>query len=209
MKREEKNQLTLRRILDSALIEFSNKGYGASSINAICSKPGLSKGIIYHYFETKEVLYLACVNECFEKLTKYLKSNIPLEVESVEKQLEIYFKIRMNFFEENEVYQPIFCEAVLTPPIHLKEEILDRKKSFDELNVYILENLLKQLPLRSNMTILDVMETFQEFQDFINAKYQVSGWSPQDFKIRDKNCQRALSILLYGVIDRKKEHEYG
>lgn len=53
MKREEKNLQTRRRIMDSALNEFSKQGYGASSINTICSAQGISKGIIYHYFKIK------------------------------------------------------------------------------------------------------------------------------------------------------------
>ena len=54
MKREEKNQQTQRRIMDSALAEFAEKGYGGSSVNTICAAQGISKGIIYHYFENKD-----------------------------------------------------------------------------------------------------------------------------------------------------------
>ena len=68
MKREEKNQQMRRRIMDSALAEFSGQGYGASSVNNICSAQGISKGIIYHYFKTKDELFLACVEECFSLL---------------------------------------------------------------------------------------------------------------------------------------------
>ena len=45
MKREEKNQLTRRRIMDAALTEFSEQGYGASSVNTICSARGVSKAL--------------------------------------------------------------------------------------------------------------------------------------------------------------------
>lgn len=68
MNREEKNQQTKRRIMESALAEFSQKGYGASSVNTICAAQNISKGIIYHYFKTKDDLYLACVEECFQLL---------------------------------------------------------------------------------------------------------------------------------------------
>ena len=37
MNRDEKSQKTKRKIMDSALSEFSAKGYGGSSINTICS----------------------------------------------------------------------------------------------------------------------------------------------------------------------------
>ena len=68
MNREEKNQQTKRRIMESALAEFSQKGNGASSVNTICAAQNISKGIIYHYFKTKDDLYLACVEECFQLL---------------------------------------------------------------------------------------------------------------------------------------------
>lgn len=50
------------------------KGYGASSINAICSSQEISKGIISHYFDTKDDLFLACVEECFALLTEAIKN---------------------------------------------------------------------------------------------------------------------------------------
>ena len=40
MKREEKNQQTRRRILESALAEFAEQGYGASSVNTISNGEG-------------------------------------------------------------------------------------------------------------------------------------------------------------------------
>ena len=66
MKREEKNQQTRRRIMDSALAEFSKQGYGASSVNTICASQDISKGIIYHYFKSKDDLFLACI-EFFQR----------------------------------------------------------------------------------------------------------------------------------------------
>ena len=44
MKREEKSQKMRRKIMDSALTEFYNQGYGVSSINTICATENISKG---------------------------------------------------------------------------------------------------------------------------------------------------------------------
>ena len=76
MKREEKNRLTRQRIMSGAVAEFAQRGYAAGSINTICASEGISKGIIYHYFETKDELYLACVEECFLKLTEFLQGKL-------------------------------------------------------------------------------------------------------------------------------------
>lgn len=199
MKREEKIQLTKRRIMNSALAEFSNQGYGGSSINNICSVQGVSKGIIYHYFNTKDELFLACIEECFQLLTRYLAEKMQNVEGKVEEQMEQYFTARMDFFGKNPIYQRIFCEAVITPPAHLKKEIQERKKDFDTLNIRILESLLSELSLQSHMTKDEVIETFQQFQDFINVKYPTA-----ELAQHEKKCRRALKILLYGVIDRKE-----
>ena len=204
MKREEKNQLTRRRIMDSALAELAQQGYGASSVNTICAAEGISKGIIYHYFKTKDDLYLACVEECFGQLTEFLKAHT-LEQGSVEAQLEGYFSARVDFFRAHPVYQPIFCEAVISPPMHLTVDIQARKQAFDDLNITILENLLRPLPLRPGVTMAEVVDTFRQFQDFINANDQTSGMSTREFSLRDRRCKKALDILLYGVIAREGE----
>ena len=56
MKREEKNQLTRCKILDSACKEFAIHGFEAGSVHALCQDGGVSKGIIYPYFSSKEQL---------------------------------------------------------------------------------------------------------------------------------------------------------
>lgn len=205
MNREEKNQQTRRRIMDSALAEFSKRGYGASSVNTICASKEISKGIIYHYFETKDDLYLACVGECFQRLTDHLRSALADGQGTAEEQLEQYFSARMAFFKEYPVYQPIFCEAVISPPEHLRAQLLACRQAFDDLTVDTLVRLLRPLPLRPPLTIGEVVDTFRKFQDFINAEYRVSLLSPEEFRERDEHCRKALSILLYGVVERSKD----
>lgn len=202
MKRKEKNQQTKRRIMDSALAEFSKQGYGASSINTICSAQNISKGIVYHYFETKDGLFLACVEECFQRLTEYIRANM-IKQGDIGFCLEAYFAIRTNFFHSYPVYQRIFCEAVISPPAHLRAGIQACKQDFDELNLQILEQLLAPLSLRSSISKGEVMETFRQFQDFINIRYQMSDTNGPEFEAREENCRKVLDILLYGVIERE------
>lgn len=50
MNREDKNQQTKAKIVNSAMLEFARHGYEAGSLNSICRYGGISKGVIYHYF---------------------------------------------------------------------------------------------------------------------------------------------------------------
>lgn len=204
MKREEKNQQTRRRILESALAEFSEQGYGASSVNTISNREGLSKGIIYHYFPTKDDLYLACVEECFQMLTGHLQSHTNMVGQTAEERLEQYFRVRLDFFEQSPQYQRIFCDAVIMPPAHLEASIQEKKAPFDRFNIDSLNRMLEPVSLRSDLSREDVVDTFRQYQDYINARYQMTGSEKIDIRGHEESCRRALRILLYGVVERKE-----
>jgi AcrR family transcriptional regulator len=51
------------QILDAALRVFSQKGFGGASIRDIAREVGITEGLIYHYFESKEQLMQACWKE--------------------------------------------------------------------------------------------------------------------------------------------------
>lgn len=188
--------------MDSALREFSQKGYGGSSINTICATQNISKGIVYHYFETKDALYLACMEECFSRLTEYVRVNFMAEQGGMEERLEKYFTVRMAFFRTNPVYRRIYCEAVITPPAHLSTEIRMCRQEFDAFNIQILEQLLTSISLRTGISKAEAIETFRQFQDFIHVRYQVTDANGQLFEAHEEDCRKMLSILLYGVIER-------
>ena len=122
----------------------------------------------------------------------------------VEEQLGRYFTARMDFFQENPVYQPIFCEAVISPPGRLLEQIQACRKDFDALTISTLERLLRRLPLRADITMDEVVDLFRQFQDFINAQTQSTDVpAGERFARRDAQCRRLLKVLLYGVTERR------
>ena len=205
VKREEKNFQSKRKIIDSALLEFSEKNYGEASLNTICSLGGISKGIIYHYFKDKDELYLACIQECFDTLIDYLSTRIALDEQDIHKCLEKYFDSRLTFFNENPIYLKLFCSSVINPPIHLKEDILKIKSNFDNLNISVLKTLLKNVKLRKDITIDEVINTFRLYQDFLNARYQDEFSSEAGLHEHEKKCNLSLNILLYGVIQREDD----
>jgi TetR/AcrR family transcriptional regulator, cholesterol catabolism regulator len=55
-------------ILDAAAALFAEQGYDRSSIRDIASRVGLLPGSIYHYFASKDELYLAVHGEGFRRL---------------------------------------------------------------------------------------------------------------------------------------------
>ena len=74
MKKEEKTKQTCEKIVHAATIEFGSRSYDAVSLNAICGKYQIAKGLIYHNFKNKDELYLYCVKEkASKKLMSYME----------------------------------------------------------------------------------------------------------------------------------------
>lgn len=57
-----------KQIMDSALELFANVGYHPTSISEIANKAGVSKGLTYNYFESKEDLLKSIMVEGFGKM---------------------------------------------------------------------------------------------------------------------------------------------
>jgi AcrR family transcriptional regulator len=66
--REEKIAL----IMDTALEHFANEGYYRTTINHIARHAGISKGLMYNYFESKEALLKAIIHKSVNEIYKYL-----------------------------------------------------------------------------------------------------------------------------------------
>lgn len=203
MKRDEKNLQSRRKILDSAFEEFAQQGYGLSSVNTICMKGSISKGILYHYFKDKDELYLVCVKELFDGLSEYLRSELCNESGSNMDRLERYFDARLTFFHEHPLYHQLFCDVVIAPPQQLAEAIREIKSGFDELNITVLSELLQSLKLREEMSIESVVELFRLYQDFVNARYQMEASNVIDLEKYEETCKKSLSVLLYGVVQKE------
>ncbi|PFA66703.1 hypothetical protein CN378_13345 [Bacillus sp. AFS015802] len=62
---EEKKLLTIEKLLDSAEIVFSKKGYNGASVEEIAEEAGYSKGAVYSNFNNKENLFLALFDRRF------------------------------------------------------------------------------------------------------------------------------------------------
>ncbi|MBW3610322.1 MAG: TetR/AcrR family transcriptional regulator [Actinobacteria bacterium] len=64
---------TRARILDGALMSFSARGYGATSLDSLAGGLGLRKQTILHHFGTKEGLLMAVVDHSAAELGEALE----------------------------------------------------------------------------------------------------------------------------------------
>ena len=61
------------RILEVGTEEFSSKGYENANINVIAKNAGISIGLMYEYFATKEDLFITCIQRGMRILTQVIE----------------------------------------------------------------------------------------------------------------------------------------
>ncbi|MBN1498954.1 MAG: TetR/AcrR family transcriptional regulator [Spirochaetes bacterium] len=59
-------------ILQAATKDFLSNGYDKSSLNDLVKKCGVTKGAFYHYFKTKDDLFLEVMNTMFGEIDKWI-----------------------------------------------------------------------------------------------------------------------------------------
>ena len=73
MTQKERQERSRREILRAAREEFGSHDYGQVTMEGICSRHGISKGMMYHYYANKDELFLLCVQDTFLSLRAYVE----------------------------------------------------------------------------------------------------------------------------------------
>jgi len=66
MQRSAVSKNTRQRILQHSMAEFAAKGYDGARVDSIAHRCRLSKNLLYHYFKSKEGLFIAVLENAYE-----------------------------------------------------------------------------------------------------------------------------------------------
>jgi len=101
-------QLNAReRLLGTAINMFADRGYGGTSVREIVECAGVSKPVLYYYFQSKEGLFLAILDMA-ENLQKQLLSEILKSTGSVlDRLLMLYRRLYAGIDEHRSLYKMI------------------------------------------------------------------------------------------------------
>lgn len=139
------------RILEAALIEFSDKGYKKASTNTIVREAGVSKGLLFHYYKSKKDLYILLFShanqviedEVFEEVNFADRDVLNRLYQSTIASIEAYDKhpLFVKLFELNStVEDKEIVEA--TNNIKLEKRAKLYEKAFTNIDYYLFEDTI-------------------------------------------------------------------
>lgn len=196
MKKREKTEHTIARIIEAAMDEFGKFGYAGGTINRICQS-GINKGLLYHNFTGKDELYLRCLNRSCGMLLQYIQD------QGGTQDLEGYMAARMDFFTAHPNEAHIFFEALLNPPAHLSAQVQQALADFSALNERMYGETLDALELRDGISREDAFCYFHMMQLMVNGYFSSPAVQSAAFEKRvelhERIVPRLLDCMLYGI----------
>ena len=102
MERRHKMNKTKRKIFETSMKLFADKGYDATSIEEITASVGVAKGTLYYHFSSKEEIF----NFLIEEGMKLLKNSISIKTAKMTNSLDrlraiVLIQIKILFKYEN------------------------------------------------------------------------------------------------------------
>lgn len=113
--RTARGERTLRKILDAALEEFGEKGFGDGSIVGITSRARVALGTFYTYFDSKEAVFRAVVRDMSERVRATVAPAVTKEANALERE-RLGLAALLRLIESNKAVYRIMDEAEFVDP---------------------------------------------------------------------------------------------
>jgi len=123
------------QILDTALDVFAHKGFHSATIADIAQKAGVAKGLLYHYYNSKEELLshivITGMNNLVEKFDEKHDGVL------TDTEMELFINDMFRKIVENRNYWKLYFSVMLQPNVFSKE-LMQKLESIYEPMVAIL-----------------------------------------------------------------------
>ncbi|MEI2466546.1 TetR/AcrR family transcriptional regulator [Niallia taxi] len=133
-------------IKKSALAQFVNKGYEATSLDDIVAGIGIKKQSVYSHFKHKEDIFLQVMKDVVDEEISFLKNFFQerkqAELEEVLFQLLVKYKERYLHREDKNIQ--FLLRMAFIPPYHLRDFVIDQFNFYNHnLEQHLLEVFVK------------------------------------------------------------------
>ncbi len=203
MTQQERQEKSRNLIYQAALEEFGNHGYDNVSMEQICSRHSISKGMMYHYFRGKDDLFLYAVHHVFEELKEYLeKECLKLSDLDALEAIKGFLLARERFFQNREREKVLFECAIFHNPKGLSAELDKARCPLKDLNRNFLISQVDRMKLKKGLDRTHVYRYISSI-DYIFQGLLRNYEESEDLTIHDmlKDAGELISMMLFGVVE--------
>jgi AcrR family transcriptional regulator len=191
----EPRQEPRQEILRTAARLFQQQGYDATSMNDVAAALKLSKGGLYHHFQSKDEILFHIMSHAMD-ITEERVINVARRVEGVEERLRTLIRLHIEVVlsEEDREITVMLHENHPLPPT-LRRKINARKKDY----VHFVENLIADVQrLRGSGTLVTPRAAAFALVGMINWIYQ--WYKPQGALTGEAIVRQFTDIFFRGAV---------
>ena len=153
---------TKKKILDSAMAEFLEKGFMNASLRTIASNAGLTTGAMYRHFKDKDALFCALVDDAIDMASKAVM------MADVSHHLDLHALGSKEHFEEENKQTSDLLNYIFE---HFQEEICDLyTKNCEQLFNWMYKNQISTKKIDKMTTHFIASTVINAFMEIITHK---------------------------------------
>ena len=119
-----------KNISEAALMVFAEEGYHSASVSKIASRAGVSKGLMYNYFKSKEELIRGLLLDVLSEAES--KIGLPQDRPLADKDVKVFIKESFAFIQQNPHRWKLFFSIYIQKEVMelMREEMMQRANTF-------------------------------------------------------------------------------
>lgn len=159
-----------KKILAACIHEFAARGYEQASTNTMIKEAGISKGILFHYFQNKRNLFLYIVDHCFQEVLEEYNKYPLKETGDIFQRLIEFGVLKLKLYHAYPEISKILLEALVNTPEELRLEI---ETKYSQLSKEFLPAFFQEVDDSKFRKGVDTTKAIQILTLFLEALGQI------------------------------------
>ncbi len=199
-RKEREREFKRQEILSAAIEIFAAKGYNNATLDEIAEASEFGKGTLYNYFQNKQEIYFAIIENIFEQFVINLR-RIDSESQNLKEFLSGLVKFMISYCVNNSAAFMIMAHKRLSSINEKSGAMSDRMKTLMEegqsVQLKKIEKAIKKKEVRefNPNKLLDLIRGMV----FSYVYNQLACVKDKNFDI-DKESEFVLSVLFNGIL---------
>lgn len=195
------------KIIQASIEEFSEHGFEKASTDRISQRAEVSKGLIFHYFGSKENLFMTAMNKCIDDAIKEFE-NLELPQDDFISILMKLMEVKYKFYLNNPMHYKMIVVGFYNSPKKLKAGLEKRYVEIKQVGINILMDIIKGLPMKENIAAEDIVSIMSGITGIIESKYiplftmESTSYEKYYGVVKDEYI-RLMNILMYGILEER------
>ncbi|MGX7150084.1 TetR/AcrR family transcriptional regulator [Enterococcus ureasiticus] len=210
------DQQKYERILQAALKQFATYGYQKANTDEIARDAGVSKGLIFHYFGKKQVLYERTVSRVIDFLIEQSNDLFTKQYTDLVEVVVVSTQYKMKLEQEYPDYIHLLIAAYAqnhSLPKAIQAKLAQYMDENMEIAHQLLTGIIEQLPIKKEIAKQDVIQLVLgvfnqvsvESLQFLKAHPEVTEVKQMQFLA--ERAEIYMGILQTGFLENKAEEK--